>query len=117
MYSFHKPQFRQFFKTDLTNNLRTYSKGSSEPLTLATIMEECVMYSCDMCLEFQTQSDGLLTPDWIAHITNEVYIALQELSPIELSEKERWDAIDRVQTLMRRPFETRRKVDEYYHRI
>lgn len=117
MYPFPKPQFRQFFKTDLMNNLRSYSNGLSEQLTLVTIMEECVMYSCDMCLEFQTQSDGLLTPDWIEHITNEVYIALQELSPIKLSEKERWNAIDCVQTLMKQPFETRRKVDKYYHRI
>lgn len=30
------------------------------------------MYSCDMCLEFQRKSDGLLTSDWIEHITREV---------------------------------------------
>lgn len=76
------------------------------------------MYSCDMCLEFQHKSDGLLTSDWIEHITKEVGEALKIILPQDFNDAEIQVAIDKVQQLMRLPATNlQEEVDRYYNRV
>lgn len=76
------------------------------------------MYSCDMCLEFQRKSDGLLTSDWIEHITKEAGEALKIILPRDFNDADIHVAIDKVQQLMRFPATyLQEEVDRYYNRI
>lgn len=76
------------------------------------------MYSCDMCLEFQRKSDGLLTSDWIEHITKEVGEALKSILPRDFNDADIHVAIDKVRQLMRFPATNlQEEVDRHYHRV
>ena len=76
------------------------------------------MYACDMCLEFQRKSDGLLTSDWIEHITREVGEALKIILPRDFNDADIHVTIDKVQQLMRFPATNlQEEVDRYYNRI
>lgn len=82
------------------------------------VITECVMYSCDMCLEFQRKSDGLLTSDWIEHITKEVGESIKITLPRDFNDADIHVAIDKVQQLMRFPATNlQEEVDRYYNRI
>ena len=82
------------------------------------VITECVMYSCDMCLEFQRKSDGLLTSDWIEHITKEVGESIKITLPRDFNDADIHVAIDKVQQLMRFPATNLQEEDDrYYNRI
>lgn len=71
-----------------------------------------------MCLEFQRKSDGLLTSDWIEHITKEVGEALRSILPRDFNDTEISIAVDKVQQLMRFPATNlQEEIDRYYNRI
>lgn len=112
-----KPQFRQYFETDIINNLKARSNGFTSQLYMIDIMNECVMYACDMCLEFNKKSDGLLSQDWIEHITNEVCAVFFKFCQRDFTEQNRIDAVSQVTRLMINPVSARTKVDIYYNRI
>lgn len=40
------------FKPELIDNLRRVSNDFSKQLYIIDIAKECIMYSCDMCLEY-----------------------------------------------------------------
>lgn len=80
-------------------------------------MTECVMYACDMCLEFQRKSDGLLTYDWIEHIVTEVSEAIRMFLPTDFTEADNAIAIEKVKQLMQFPSDQlQEEVDRYYQR-
>jgi len=65
MFIIPKPRFCNNFRQDLINNLMNRSNQGTIRLYKHHIITECVMYSCDMCLEFQRKSYGLFSSDWI----------------------------------------------------
>lgn len=71
MFGFQKPRYRDSFKVDIMGNIQRRQNGLGRKMDLQELKEECIMYACDMCIEFYKQSDGLLTPDWITHIAKE----------------------------------------------
>lgn len=76
------------------------------------------MYACDMCLEFQRKSDGLLTTDWIDHIAREVGEAIKGILPRDFNDGDIQVATDKVQQLMRfQATSLQEEVDRYYNRI
>ena len=76
------------------------------------------MYACDMCLEFQRKSDGLLTSDWVEHITKEVGEALKIILPRDFNDADNHVTLDKVQQLMRFPAANlQEEIDRYYNRI
>lgn len=118
MFTPPKPRFREQFKQDLINNLSNRSNQGTIQLYKHHVITECVMYSCDMCLEFQRQSDGLLTSDWIEHITRETGEALKLILPRDFTEYDIQTSIDRVQELMRFPANhLQNEINSYYNRI
>lgn len=117
MFTPPKPRFREHFRQDLINNLMNRSNQGTIQLYKYHIVTECVMYSCDMCLEFQRKSDGLLTSDWIEHITNEVGEAIKTILPRDFNDEDISVATEKVQHLMRFPAtDLQQEVDNYYNR-
>lgn len=118
MFTSPKPRFRDSFRQDLINNLMNRSNQGTIQLYKHHVITECVMYSCDMCLEFQRKSDGLLTSDWIEHITKEAGEALKIILPRDFNDTDIRVAIDKVQQLMCFPATNlQEEVDRYYNRI
>ena len=118
MFTIPKPRFRVNFRQDLINNLMNRSNQGTIQLYKHHIITECVMYSCDMCLEFHRKSDGLLTSDWIEHITKEVGESIKIILPKDFNDTDIHVAIDKVQQLMRFPaINLQEEVDRYYNRI
>ena len=118
MFNPPKHRLRDYFRQDLINNLMNRSNQGTIQLYKHHIITECVMYSCDMCLEFQHKSDGLLTSDWIEHITKEAGEALKIILPRDFNDTDIHVAIDKVQQLMRFPATNlQEEVDRYYNRI
>lgn len=112
-----KPRFREYFRDDLVRNLMNRSNQGNTQLYKHHIITECVMYSCDMCLEFQRKSEGLLTSDWVQHITTEVGEALKTILPHDFTSEDTTLATSKVQELMRFPANNlQEEVDRYYNR-
>lgn len=117
MFTPSKPRFRDHFRQDLINNLTNRSNQGAIQLYKHHVITECVMYSCDMCLEFQRKSEGLLTSDWIEHITKEVGEALKSILPRDFTDSDISVAIDNVHQLMRLPgANLQNEIDRYYNR-
>lgn len=118
MFAPPKPRLRDFFRQDLVNNLMNRSNQCTVQLYKHHIITECVMYACDMCFEFQRKSDGLLTINWINHITQEVGEAIKNILPRDFTDTDTRVAMDKVQQLMHFPATNlQEEVDRYYNRI
>ena len=74
------PIWQDAFRTELRNNLSRISNGFTKQLYLGDLMEECIWYSCDMCLEYYRQGafKGFL-PGTIDNISYNVCVAMQSL--------------------------------------
>ncbi len=112
-----KPRFRDSFVSDIRQNLIRLSNGGTIQLYRHHLMTECIWYACDMCLEFQRKSNGLLTTDWIEHIVSEVSEAITLVLPRNFGESDKKVAIQKVKELMRFPASNLQKeVNKYYNR-
>lgn len=112
-----KPNYRNVFKQVLNNRLIRMSENYSGQQLQQLIIQECIMFSCDMCLEFQRKSDGLLTIDYLEHIVTETIEAIRLVLPQSLSRQDNQMAIEIVKSLMQQPGNLlQAKVDKYYNR-
>ena len=116
MIPYPKPRFREYFETDIVDIFRRRTNDYTTTLYLPDLIQEAVMYSCDMCIEFQDKSDGLLTSDWIKHIVNEVCAVFFKLFPNDFGDKQTQQVNEEVVSLMRSPNLVRQKVNSYYNR-
>ena len=112
-----KPKFRDFFETDIMHNIRSRSNDFSIPFYRGDLIKECVMYAVDMCIEFQKKSDGLLTDDWIDHISSEVCSVFCKNFPSDFGINEVNDAKSQIRVLMQTPTQASTEVSIYYNRI
>ena len=112
-----KPRFRDFFETDIMHNIRYRFDDFSIPLCKNDLRKECVMYAVDMCIEFQKKSDGLLSDDWIDHISSEVCSVFRKNFPTDFGITEVNDAKSRIRVLMQTPSQASTEVSIYYNRI
>ena len=64
------------------------------------------------------KSDGLLTSDWIVHITKEVGEAIKTILPSDFNDGDIRIAIEKVRQLMRFPASNlQEEIYKYYNRI
>ena len=91
------------FKPDLAKNLRRVSDGYTKQLLMLDIAKECIMYSCDMCLEYYRQGAyaGISTTT-IDNISYNVCIAMGSLVK-EFSSCQYDEVMSRVRQLMANP--------------
>lgn len=118
MFTPIKPQFRNHFRQDLINNLMKVSNQGTIQLYKHHVMKECVMYASEMCLEFQKQSDGLISSDWIEHITKETGEALKSILPKDFDNNDITIAVRQVKELLKFPIRNlQEEIDRYYKRL
>lgn len=124
-FSIGKPKYKDYFIQDL-------QKIIVDRETIGEAVKEAIMYSCDMCLEFDRKSFGLLTRSETQHIVSEVCDAIEELitkfdfsneifiegSVTEFDMSNRVFVMDRVMVLMySNKQELKIAVDKHYKRF
>lgn len=113
------PVWHDAYKQDLYNNLYRLSDGFERQLFMKDLWQECIMYSCDMCLHYYKTGPfhGLL-PTTIDDITFNVCAAMKSL--LRQFDESQWNVvIDGVKDLLSEPITydaLQEKIDEYYHR-
>lgn len=115
-FSVGKPKWKSLFIQDLIKNLQEYSDN----LTVRVIEREAMMYSIDMCLEFDKNSDGLLTKDWIQHIVSEVCDAIEEIiNAFNITNRQNVMnlVLEKMNNTSISKSSVEREVDKYYNRI
>ncbi len=108
---FPKPAYKDYFGPEIRQNLiNRYGSHATE----SQVVDAGYYYSLDMCIEFQRKSEGLLSVDWIRHISSEVYAAINEyVFELEMSKD---DFISRVIVGMGDQQRAQREVNRYYNR-
>lgn len=111
IYSIGKPEYKNFFIQDIQNSVdNIYNAGPQE------LSELCVMYACDICLEFKNKSGGILPSDWIKHIAAQTCdVFIENYSPAY--NQSCWDScFPRIYSEMQNPYQIQQKVNMYYNR-
>jgi len=70
-YSIGKPSHKTAFKQDILANIKKRTNNFTANIYIDTLVQEAIMYACDICLEFDRKAESL-QKDWIQHITSEV---------------------------------------------
>ena len=70
-YSIGKPNHKDAFKQDIITNIKKRTNNFTTNIYIDTLLQEAIMYSCDICLEFDRKA-GFLSKDWILHVVSEV---------------------------------------------
>ena len=75
-----RPEWQGAFKSEICENLRRKSNDFTRQLYIIDIRKECVMYACDMCLEYYRTGvyDGFLS-NTIEEIAYNVCVAANSL--------------------------------------
>lgn len=113
------PTWQEAFRNDLRNNLSRISNGFAKQLYLGDLMEECIWYSCDMCLEYYRQGafNGFL-PDTIDNISYNVCTAMSGLVKA-FGDSQRDTVMSKVRELLRDSSTygiLQSQIDNYYRR-
>lgn len=77
------------------------------------LIDECVMYACDICLEFKKKA-GTLPNDWLKHISSQVCDVFDEHFE-EFTDYERDDCMNRIERIINSS-SAELMVDIYYKR-
>lgn len=80
-YSINKPNYISSFKQDLALNFNNRFIRQGRQCYMNDVIRECEMYACDICLHFKKESGGILPVDWIEHLTNQTWQAINEFWP------------------------------------
>ena len=113
------PDWHDAYKQDLYRNLSSLSNGFNRQLFMKDLWQECIMYSCDMCLYYyKTGAFQGFLPTTIDDITYNVCAAMNSLLP-QFNESQWKPVFDGVKELLEDPmtYDTlQENIDEYYHR-
>ena len=110
---FSKPSFKNFFGPEIRKNI--VNRYGEYQVREQDVITEGVYYAVDMCIEFQRKSEGLLTHDWVEHISKEVYSAInQYVFDLNISQEE---FVQRVYVHTANLSNAKTLVDRYYNRI
>ncbi len=75
----HLPDMRQYFKTDIISNISKLTCDFKRNIYLPDLQESAIMYTLDMCIEYQKKSGRKIHPMAIEDISNQVSDVYQEL--------------------------------------
>lgn len=113
------PLWQEAFRNDLRNNLSRISNGFERQLYLGDIMEECIWYSCDMCLEYYRKGAfvGFL-PNTVDDISYNVCAAMSSLIKA-FGDTQRDTVMSKVRELLQDPATygiLQSQINNYYRR-
>jgi hypothetical protein len=97
-YSTGKPNHKEAFKQDIVANIKKRTNNFTTNIYIDTLLQEAIIYACDMCLEFDRKAGNLPT-DWIQHIVSEVCAVFSELF-YEFSLQCKNEVMEKVLTFM-----------------
>lgn len=94
------PVWQNAFKPELINNLKRVSNNFTKQLLIIDVARECIMYSCDMCLEYYRKGAYMgISASTIDNITYNVCVAMNSLVK-EFGVSQREEVMSRVRLLM-----------------
>ena len=114
-YSINKPNYITSFKQDIAHNFNTRFISQDKQLYMKDVIRECEMYACDICLHFKKESGGILPDDWISHLADQTWRAINEFYPEVKFSYPLNDCIKNVKYLLKTNAEI--QVNLYYNRI
>lgn len=95
--------WQETFTAELVENLRKASNDFNRQLLIIDVAKECIMYSCDMCLEYYRQGAFYgITTETIDNITYNVCIAMNSVVK-EFGFEQRTEVMSRVRNLLSDP--------------
>ena len=112
-YSLGKPNYKDTFWHDIVNNITIRTDNYTKPMFMPQLIDECVMYACDICLEFKKKA-GTLPNDWLKHISSQVCDVFDEHFE-EFTDYERDDCMNRIERIINSS-SAELMVDIYYKR-
>lgn len=112
-----KPKFDHLFEQDMRDRLIYIRQHRNEYNLEKVIFNECIMYASDICIEFQQQSGGFITFDWISHIVNETNKVIDRYFSGSLNEESLYEISKKIEKELCNPMILQKRVDEYYGRI
>lgn len=108
-----KPIYKEHFKIDLGKNFSKMFNTPNKSVTVNDILNEAAMYSCDICLNFKEKSGGILSNDWIEHLTLQTCDAVQDLIK-EITHEHKLKVLNVVKELLNNGT-AQIKVKQYYN--
>lgn len=114
-YSINKPNYVSSFKQDLASNFNVRFISQGKYFYMNDVIRECEMYACDICLHFKKESGGILPKDWIEHLADQTWRAINEFWPQVKYSYPLDTCIENVKCLLDTNAE--HQVNIYYNRI
>lgn len=114
-YSINKPNYVTSFKQDLAHNFDKRFISRGKQFYMNDVIRECEMYACDICLHFKKESGGILPTDWIEHLTDQTWRAINEFWPEVRNSYSLTTCISNVKHLL--STDATQQVKFYYNRI
>lgn len=112
----HLPDMRQYFKTDIINNIERLTCDYKIQIFLPDLERSALMYSLDMCIEYQKKSGRSIHPMAIEDIVNQVCDVYQEFLGNLYSEESRFRCLEDAKAMMKNG-DVNDIVQSYYQQV
>jgi len=112
----HLPDMRENFKVDIISNITKLTCDFKRNIYLPDLQESAIMYTLDMCIEFQNKSGRKIHPMAIEDISNQVSDVYQELFKHQFPYSSRLYCLKEVKQYMTNP-NVAVIVQDYYQEV
>lgn len=99
----HLPDMRQHFKTDIISNITKLTCDFKRNIYLSDLHKSAIMYTIDMCIEYQKKSGRKIHPMAIEDISNQVSDVYQELFSLQFPDESRVFCLQEVKRYLGNP--------------
>lgn len=96
----HLPDMRQYFKSDVITNIEKLTCDYKRNIFLPDLEKSALMYSLDMCIEYQSKSGRIIHPMAIEDIVNQVCDVYQELFEYQFPQASRFICLENAKRMM-----------------
>ncbi len=110
------PDMRSGFREDIIQNMIKLTCDYQRSIYMPDLEQSVVIYSLDMCLEYQNKAGRVLVPMTLKDITNQVCDVYMELFPGQFCQANKDTCIQRVIDTFGKP-NVRNMIDQYYQQI
>lgn len=99
----HLPDMRQAFKSDIITNITKLTCDFKRNIFLPDLEKSAIIYTLDMCIEYQNQSGHKIHPMAIEDISNQISDVYQELFKDQFPNSSREYCLQEVKSYMSMP--------------
>lgn len=112
----HLPDMRQNFKADIISNITKLTCDFKRNIYLHDLEKSAIMYTLDMCIEYQNKSGRKIHPMAIEDISNQVSDVYQELFGQQFPNESRVSCLQEVKQYLNNP-NVKEIVQNYYQDV